>query len=100
MKNPITVNSLEGTILASHCCFPINLTLRGVDFKVSPILLRTAGVDLILGMDWMMQQDVKIKCEGKVMELTSPTGDLLNVKVKVHKQKIAIVNHLDDDANP
>ena len=75
MKSTITVNSPEGTIPATHCCFPINLTLRGVDFKVSPIVLRTAGVDLILGTDWMMQQDAKIKCEGKVMELTSPTED-------------------------
>jgi len=33
-------------------------------------VLRTAGVDLILGTDWMMQQDAKIECEGKVMELT------------------------------
>ena len=61
-------------------------------------MLRTAGVDLILGTDWMMQQDAKIKCEGKVMELTSPTGDRL--KVEVQKQKTAIVNQLDDDANP
>jgi len=75
MKSPITVNSPEETIPASHCCFPVNLTLGGVDFKVSPIVLRTAGVDLILGTDWMMQQDAKIECEGKVMELTSPTGD-------------------------
>jgi len=45
----------------------------------------------------MMQQDTKIRCEGKVMELTSPTGDRL--KVEVQKQKTAIVNQLDDDAN-
>ena len=98
MKSPITVNSPEGIVPASHCCFPVNLTLRGVDFKVSPIVLSTPGVDLILGTDWMMQQDAKIKCEGKVMELTSPTGDQL--KVEVQKQKTAIVNQLDDDANP
>jgi len=29
MKSPITVNSPEGIIPASHCCFPVNLTLRG-----------------------------------------------------------------------
>ena len=63
-------------------------------------MLRTARVDLILGTDWMMQQGAKIKCEGKVMELTSPTGDRLKVEVKVHEQKIAIVNQLDEDANP
>ena len=29
MKSAITVNSLEGIIPASHCCFPVNLTLMG-----------------------------------------------------------------------
>ena len=31
IKSPISVNSQEGTIPASHCCFPVNLTVRGVD---------------------------------------------------------------------
>jgi len=48
----------------------------------------------------MMQQNAKIKCEGKVMELISPTGDRLKVGVKGQKQKTAIVDQLDDDANP
>jgi hypothetical protein len=26
---------------------------KGVAFKVNPIVLRTAGIDLILGLDWM-----------------------------------------------
>ena len=55
-------------------------------------MLRIAGVDLILGIDWMMQQDAKVKCEGKVMELTSPSGDRFKVEVKVQKQKTTIVN--------
>ena len=100
LKRPITINSPEGTIPTSRCCFPVNLTLRGLDFKVSPVVLRIAGVHLILGTDWMMQQDAKIKCEGKVMKLTSLTGDRLNVEVEVQEQKTAIVNELDDYANP
>jgi hypothetical protein len=45
---------------ASYRCLPTSLILRGVEFKVSPIVLRTAGIDLILGMDWMMQQQAVI----------------------------------------
>ena len=83
MKNPIIVNSLGGTVLASYCCLPISLSLRGLDFKLSPIVLRIARIDLILGMDWMMQQKVVIQCKEKVTELTSPTRDQLKVEVMV-----------------
>jgi hypothetical protein len=38
-------------MLASYRCLLISLILRGVEFKLSPIVLRTAGIDLILGMD-------------------------------------------------
>ena len=55
MPNPILVNSPGGSMQASYCCLPTSLSLRGVEFQVTPIVLRTAGIDLILGMDWMMQ---------------------------------------------
>ena len=48
---------------ASYRCLPTSLSLRGVEFQVTPIVLRTAGIDLILGMDWMMQQQVVIQCK-------------------------------------
>jgi hypothetical protein len=51
MRNPILVNSSRGSMQASYQCLPISLILRGVEFKVSPIVLRIAGIDLILGLD-------------------------------------------------
>jgi hypothetical protein len=66
---------------------------------VAPIVLRTARIDLILGMDWMTQQKVVIQCKEKAVELTSPTGDRIKVEVVVQKQQKAIVNQLDDEAN-
>jgi hypothetical protein len=99
MKNPIIVNSLGGTILASYCCLPISLSLRGVDFKVSPIVLRKAGIDLILGMDWMMQQKAVILCKEKAVELESPAGDRIKVEGVVQKLQTAAVNQLEGNAN-
>jgi hypothetical protein len=60
MKNPILVNSPSGNMPASYRCLSISLILRGVEFKVSPIVLRITGIDLILEMDWMMQQEAEI----------------------------------------
>jgi hypothetical protein len=54
---------------------------------VSPIVLRTAGIDLILGMDWMIQQQAEIQCKGKLVVLTTPKGDRIRVDVKVQKQE-------------
>ena len=67
---------------ASYCCLPTSLSLRGVEFKVSPIVLRTSGIDVILGMDWMMQQ-VVIQCKEKAVALTTPKGDRISVDVVV-----------------
>jgi hypothetical protein len=50
---------------------------------VAPIVLRIAGIDLILGMDWMMQQEARIQCKEKEVELTSPVGDRIKVEVVV-----------------
>jgi hypothetical protein len=66
---------------------------------VTPIVLRTAGIDLILGMDWMMQQEAKIQCKEKTVELTSPMGDRIKVEVVVQKHQTAIVNQLDEEAS-
>jgi hypothetical protein len=71
---------------ASYHCLPISLILRGVKFKVSPIVLRTAVIDLILGMDWMMQQQAVIQCKEKSVVLTTPKGDRISVEVIVQKQ--------------
>ena len=84
---------------ASYRCLPTSLSLRGVEFQVTPIVLRTMGIDLILGMDWMMQQQVVIQCKEKAIALTTPKGDIISVDVVVQAQPIATVNQLDDRVN-
>ena len=46
-------------------------------------MLRTSGIDLILGMDWMMQQQEVIQCKEKIVVVTTPNGDRINVDVVV-----------------
>ena len=49
---------------------------------MSPIVLRTSGID-VLGMDWMMQQQAVIQCQEKVVVVTTPNGERISVDVVV-----------------
>jgi hypothetical protein len=62
-------------------------------------VLRTSGVDVILGMDWMKQHLAVIQCKEKVVTLTTLKGDKISVKVAVQASPTATVNQLDDEAN-
>ena len=84
---------------ASYRCLPTSLSLRGVEFKVSPIVLRASGIDVILGMDWMKQQQAVIQCKEKVVVVTAPNGERINVDVVIQAQPTATVNQLDDSGN-
>ena len=66
---------------------------------MKPIMLRTAGIDLILGMDWMKQHRAMIQCQERSVVVTSPNGDRICVEVVVQAQPTATVNQLDGDAN-
>ena len=83
MKDPILVSLPGGSMQDSYHCLPTSLSLRGVEFKVSPIVLRTCGIDVIMGMDWMMQQKAVIQCQEKVVVMTAPNGDRISVDVVV-----------------
>ena len=83
MKNPILVNSPGGSIPAFYWSPSASLSLRGVDFKVKPIVLRTVGIDLILGMDWMKQHRAVIQCQERSVVVTSPNEDRICVEVVV-----------------
>ena len=62
-------------------------------------MLRTSGIDVILGTDWMMQNQAVIQCQEKVVVVTAPNGDRISVDVVVQAQPTATVNQLDDRVN-
>ena len=62
-------------------------------------MLRTSGIDVILGMDWMKQNRALIQCQEKVVVVIALNGDRISVDVAAQAQSIAIVNQLDDRVN-
>jgi hypothetical protein len=75
------------------------MILRGVEFKITPIVLRSSGIDVILGMDWMMQSQAVIQYQQKVVVVNAPNGEKISVDVVVQKQQTTSVNQLDDSAS-
>jgi hypothetical protein len=75
MKKPLLVSSPGGDIKASHLCPQVNRKIMGVDLPSNLVVLKSWGIDVILGMDWLRKYDGIIQCREKSVHLTSPQGD-------------------------
>jgi hypothetical protein len=77
MKKPLLVSSPGGDMKASHLCPQVNLKIMGVDFPSNLVVLKSWGIDVILGMDWLKKYDGVIQCREKSVHLTSAQGDII-----------------------
>jgi hypothetical protein len=68
------ISSPGGDIPARQLCLKVNLKIRGVDFVANLIVLKSKGIDIILGMDWLSKHKVLIDCAKKSIKLTTPDG--------------------------
>jgi hypothetical protein len=75
MKNPLIVSSPEGEMKTSCICPEVKINIMGIDFLANLVVLKSWGIDIILGMDWLQKHDGVIQCRKKSMLLTSPQGE-------------------------
>jgi hypothetical protein len=74
LKCQMIVSSPGGDMPAKQLCPKMNLKIRGVDFVASLIVLKSKGIDVILGMDWLSKHKVLIDCDKKSIKLTTLDG--------------------------
>jgi hypothetical protein len=48
--------------------------IRGIGFPSDLIVIDTPGVDVILGMNWLMKYEVNVSCDKRIVTLESPLG--------------------------
>jgi hypothetical protein len=48
-----------------------------------PIVLEESSIDLILGMSWLRKAKAIIHCARGTIELTSPKGEKIEVKITI-----------------
>jgi hypothetical protein len=62
MKNPLIVSSPGGEMKTGYICPQVKNNIMGVDFLANLVVLRSWGIDVILGMDWLISCDGVIQC--------------------------------------
>jgi hypothetical protein len=74
LRCQMIVSSPRGDMPARQLCLKVNLKIRGVDYVANLIILKSKGIDVILGMDWLSKHMVLIECAKKSIKLTTPEG--------------------------
>jgi hypothetical protein len=65
------VSSLGGDMPKRQLCLKVNFKIRGVDFIANLIVLKSKGIDVILGMDKLSKHTVLIDYAKKSVKLTT-----------------------------
>jgi hypothetical protein len=63
MKIPLIVSSPGGEMKNGYICPRVNINIMGVDFLANLVVLKSWGIDVILGMDWLQSCDGVIQCQ-------------------------------------
>ena len=71
---PLLIRSPGSELRAESECRDVPVEIEGVGFLANLILLHSASLDVILGMDWLSQHMGQIDCARKLISLSSPSG--------------------------
>jgi hypothetical protein len=74
LKNRMIFSTPGGDMHARHVCPKVNILIRGVEFIANLIVLKSKGIDMILGMDWLSKHKGMINCAKKAVRLTTSSG--------------------------
>jgi hypothetical protein len=65
----------------------VNLKHNEIEFLVDLVLLKSWGIYVILGMDWLCKHDRVIQCRKRLVVLTSPQGNRIEFRVDTSSEE-------------
>ena len=60
-----------------------HIEIGGLLFLASLIMLGPSNIDIIIGMVWLTAHNAKIECAAKTVQLTHPSGQLINYSTQM-----------------
>ena len=93
LKSPILVSSPGAEMAARLGCFHMPFSIGKHVFPTDLIILKSQGLNIILGMDWMIKYEGLIDCASRSITLSAPGGKRIKYVCK-DKQKQVHVNSL------
>ena len=80
MNASLLVHTPAGQCRTSMICNDVPVEIEGLEFLVSPIVLKSCSIDLILGMDWLKAHTASIVCATKTVHLLHPSDEIISYK--------------------
>jgi hypothetical protein len=94
MKHTMLVSSPGGERRIKHICSVVSISIMGVDFSSSLILLDSKDIDIILGMDWLRKYDRVIQCVKRTVRLTKEDGITVEFVAVAQSNQISMLNQM------
>jgi hypothetical protein len=96
LKKKLLIRSPRSELRATHSCPQTRIEIRDLSFLVERIILEPSGIELILGIDYLTKYDGVISCARRMVTLTSPQGEIIEVNVSMPATTKAMVNLLEE----
>src|SRR4026209_2657747 len=74
LKTPLLTRTPGGDIKCQLGCLRVRINLSGVEFLANLVVLKSKGIDMILGRDWLSRHNGLLGCADKVVHLMNPEG--------------------------
>ena len=80
---PLVVRTPGGQCRVDMVAPNLTVEIEGLEFIVSPHILKSSTIDLILGMDWLKAHDAALYCGTKSVQLFHPDGGIVNHTTRI-----------------
>jgi hypothetical protein len=94
LKKTMLVSSPGGEMRATLLCPRVKLNIRGVEFIADLIVLNSSGIDVILGMNWLILHEAVIQCATRTILLKTETGERVEFKAEAPIMGVGHVNQM------
>ena len=85
MPMPLVVQTPGSKWQTSRITYDNEILVDRLVFLASLIALKSSDINIILGMDWMSAHYAKIDTHSRNVQLTHPSGEIVNVSTRVSK---------------
>jgi hypothetical protein len=82
---------------AVYQCLGVKIQIMGRELYANPIVLQSSGIDIILGMEWLIKYDAVIHYSKRSVILTSSQGEWFEFMATLPSTKNCAVNQLKAD---
>ena len=83
MNTPLVVHTPAGQCQTSMVSHDVPVEIEGLEFLVSPIVLKSCSIDLILGMNWLKAHTASIVCTTKTVNLLHPSDEIVTYQANL-----------------